>query len=289
MEIKTLVYGLYPRSERLRTGLSKWERGIIKDNEIEQLISDESKLFHDSCMAAGIELCGDPLFNWFDILRPLALSIEGVRLGALTRYKETNTFYRKPVIDRLGELRDIRLSVPLEDNPPLPMFHEQDHNYLYFLPGIHSFLEMSEINGNREGMADRMLEIYSEIIKMLSIKSLVIYEAQPHANLAIYEKLATNVYLVTTGKIDEWMFDNGGDNIHSIIADDPYEVERHCKIPGLKLVDSFNTKIEEDGLEKLKRYKDDFGELIVTSNDSLDFLPRAVADRKIAIMGSWGK
>jgi len=291
MEIRSLIYGLYPRSEKVRKSLSRWERNMISEGEVAELMYEESQLYYKMCKVNGIELCSDPLFNWYDILRPLSLSIEGITLGSLTRYKETNTFYRMPIINDIISLGEINVFRSLKDNPPLPLYHPNDSDYLYFLPGIESFIKMSRVRGEGKQREDEMANIYNDIIKKYSIKSLVIYEPMNVSNFSIYDKISPSVeiLLVTSGKVDQNMFSSLSRKFYSILSDNPYVVSKYCKIPGIKIVDAFNTHLERDALEKMKKYKDDFDEIIVTSNEYLDFLPRIIADRKIEMMGSWGR
>lgn len=291
MEISSLIYGLYPRSEKVRKSLSRWERNMISDKEVSELMYEESQLYYKMCRVNGIELCSDPLFNWYDILRPLSLSIEGISLGSLTRYKETNTFYRMPVINDIISLGEINEFRSLKDNPPLPLFHPADSDYLYFLPGIESFIKMSRVREEGKQLRYKMVNIYNDVIIKYSIKSLVIYEPLDVKNLSIYDEISpsVNIFLVVSGKVDENMFSSLKRKFYSIISENPYTVSKYCKIPGIKVVDAFNTRLERDAIEKMKKYKDDFDEIIVTSNEYLDFLPRVIADRKVEMMGGWGR
>ncbi len=291
MEISSLIYGLYPRSEKIRKSLSRWERNMMGEREVADLIYEESQLYYKMCRVNGIRYCSDPLFNWYDILRPLSLSIEGIKLGSLTRYKETNTFYRMPIINNIISLENIKEFRSLKDNPPLPLFHPDDTDYLFFLPGIESFIKMSRVKGEDDELREKMANIYNRVIKEYSIKSLLIYEPMDLNSLKVYGKIDSSVeiFLVLSGKIDESVISSAGKIFYSIISGDPYAVSKYCKIPGVRIVDAFNTRLERDAVDKLKKYKEDFGEIIATSNEYLDFLPRIIADRKIEMMGGWGK
>jgi 5-methyltetrahydropteroyltriglutamate--homocysteine methyltransferase len=45
---------------------------------------------------AGIDLLADGMLGWQDVFRPLVEASEGLETGALTRFLDTNTFYRAP-------------------------------------------------------------------------------------------------------------------------------------------------------------------------------------------------
>lgn len=291
MEINSMVYGLYPRSEKIRRGISKWERKMMSEKDIAELIDEESHLFYRFCESKGIRYYSDPLFNWYDVLRPLSLSIEGVSLGPLTRYKETNTFYRMPDVKFIGDLNKIDEFLPVKDNPPLPLFHPGESGYVFFLPGIESFIMMSRVRSDINEIRKKMITIYNKIVDVYTIKSLILYELFPVEDFSLYDDIngSVDLFLVTTGKIEDRMFSRNRRKFFSIISEDPYKVSKFCKVPGIKIVDAFNTKMESRTVDLLKKYKDDFGEIIATSNEYFDFLPRVIADKKLEVMGGWGK
>jgi 5-methyltetrahydropteroyltriglutamate--homocysteine methyltransferase len=45
---------------------------------------------------AGLDLLADGMLRWQDVFRPLVEAAEGLETGALTRFLDTNTFYRAP-------------------------------------------------------------------------------------------------------------------------------------------------------------------------------------------------
>src|SRR5687767_4513828 len=49
--------------------------------------------------AAGLDLAAPALVRWEDLLRPLLRDGSGATAGKLTRYFETNTFFRQPAVD----------------------------------------------------------------------------------------------------------------------------------------------------------------------------------------------
>lgn len=283
MELISLLYGLYPRSSELRKLYGRWERGQVSSLEIAETIKEETTIFYDLAKEASLDYFTDPLFNWYDILRPIALSIEGIRLGPLTRYKETNTFYRQPIVEFLGKLGEIDEFRELKDNPPLPVFNRKDDDsYLYFLPGINSFERMSIVNGDPQEFRTRLRDLYIEIVNRLKIKRLLIYEPLEFESFEIYSQLneITSVFLVVTGKPGG--IDSGvRKKFFSIISDDPYSFSRFCEVPGMKIIDAQNTRTQENVLQKIKPLSNDLDKLIVANTESFDFLPRIIADKKL--------
>ncbi len=103
VRMEGFVHGIYPKSEKLRVRIGRWERGSLSAGELNDLIADETAIYED--LFDGQALHTDPLFNWYDIFRPIVLMSSGMDLGPLTRFEETNTFYRIPQLHGLPSLR----------------------------------------------------------------------------------------------------------------------------------------------------------------------------------------
>ncbi len=90
--IKTYALGIYPRSTKLIEASRKNDRKLPKLFQIEKkkLIMEEQK--------AKLSYVCDPLLDWNDMFRPFS-NLKNVSLGALNRFFETNTFYRKLIIN----------------------------------------------------------------------------------------------------------------------------------------------------------------------------------------------
>ncbi|MEM0140665.1 MAG: hypothetical protein QXN66_01325 [Thermoplasmatales archaeon] len=282
MDLKTLLFGIYPRSERLRKEYGKWERGESNSKETASIISDEKGKFYELARSAGLDYFTDPLFNWYDILRPVALSIEGIKLGPLRRYKETNTFYREPRIKYVGNVSYMGEFLEVEDNPPFPAFHEvPGESYLYFLPGLHSFLKMSRLECPYQECLSGLEKMYANLIEDFSMKRLLIYEPLEIQSLEIYSRIASMTRLFIA--IQGFRGDSGSAKIgaHAIISNDPYKFADLCDVPGVMGIDVFSTKIGAGAIEMAKGLANDFSSLIVSNNESFDFLPRIIADKKV--------
>ena len=283
MELISLLYGIYPRSENLRKAYGKWEKGQLTSKEISSRIEEESKLYYNLMKEAQIDYFTDPLFNWYDLLRPVVLSIDGIKLGPLARYKETNTFYREPEIERIGKILEMNEFREVEENPPLPAYHELDsESYLYFLPGINSLLKMSKVTGNPLEIKERLKGAYLEIIKKIKMKRLLIYEPFESDDLGIYGGIteAVTTFLVVTGGAEK-LKTQEGKKFFSIISDNPYAYSKYCEVPGIKMVDAQSTRINDGILQKVKQYSEDFQKMVAANTESFDFLPRVIADKKI--------
>ena len=79
------------------------------DEDLAQLVSVQQE--------AGFDLLADGMLRWQDIFRPLVEGGEGLETGALTRFLDTNSFYRAPSATtaepKLGEPLGERFIAPL--------------------------------------------------------------------------------------------------------------------------------------------------------------------------------
>lgn len=304
-EILKLTYGIYPKTEKLRIRIGRWGRGILSAKELEELISSETAEFQQKARDAGISAFTDPLFNWYDIFRPLAILAEGIELGPLTRYGETNTFYRlTEVRGKLALKKDPASYLEISDNPPLPLYHvDQGDDQLAFVPGPETFFHFcGNIRGaSFEELAGELGQYYNEVLSRFRFKKTLVFESVPfsHSDLgSFYAKIKPeNTVLYTTGKLDGKVLSSAGGEFHSVVTKPEGEnfavAAKQSKVPGLAVVDAHNTKLENPSeVGKLARSvaeKNGVDKLYVTHTNYLDFLPRQIADRKVELIGRIGE
>lgn len=304
-EILKLTYGIYPKTEKLRIRLGRWGRGILSARELEELISTETMEFQQSARDNGISAFTDPLFNWYDIFRPLAVLAEGIELGPLTRYGETNTFYRlTEVRGKLGLTSNPAEYKEVNDNPPLPLYHvDQGDDQLAFVPGPETFFHFC---GNIKGASfqDLSAELgryYSEVLSNFKFKKTFVFESVPFSHddfSAFYSSVnPESTVLFTRGKLDSRTLATAGGEFHSVVTttegDNLSVASAHSAIPGVALVDAHNTKLENPAEVSAKAVsaaqKAGIESLYVTHTNYLDFLPRQIADKKLELMGRIGE
>jgi len=95
-ELQAFAPGIYPRSEGLVQATRDLDRGRTTpeavDDEVERDLAELVSAQH----AAGLDLLSDGMLRWQDQFRPLLEGADGLETGALTRFLDTNTFYRAP-------------------------------------------------------------------------------------------------------------------------------------------------------------------------------------------------
>ena len=137
-ETKAYVPGIYARSEELVQATRDLDRGRTTKEAVEEQGLADVRSFLDTQREAGLDYFSDGLLNWQDVFRPFDESAEGLRPGPLTRFLNTNTFYRAPVV----EAETPKLVEPLGE----PFFRIGElprGRWVATLPSPHSFAEQA--------------------------------------------------------------------------------------------------------------------------------------------------
>jgi 5-methyltetrahydropteroyltriglutamate--homocysteine methyltransferase len=97
-EIKSYAPGIYARSEELVQATRDLDRGRTTEVAVEEQREADLRSFLDAQREAGLDYLSDGLLNWQDIFRPFDEATRGIEPGPLTRFLNTNTFYRAPAV-----------------------------------------------------------------------------------------------------------------------------------------------------------------------------------------------
>ena len=88
--------GIFPRSEALVQATRDLDRARTSREAVDaQVQADRDELVRVQ-QEAGLDLISDGMLTWQDLFRPLLESSDGLEPGPLTRFLDTNTFYRAP-------------------------------------------------------------------------------------------------------------------------------------------------------------------------------------------------
>ncbi len=301
VRLEGFVHGIYPKSEKLRVRIGRWERGSLSSGDLNDLMAEETAIYEG--LFEGRALHTDPLFNWYDIFRPIVLISDGMDLGPLTRFEETNTFYRIPQLHGLPVLR-----IPpdgfhdLPENPPLPLYHSGKDQAL-FLPGPETLFRFSRNVGKveRQSFLEATCRLYSGIVSKLKPARTFLMERVKIDKIAL-EAISSitdpaKVVLFTSGNLETSLFANQQKKFYSIIVDPAGPnlklAMNHSLVPGIKLVDGHNTRMESAGeimtkAEEISKGMD-IDKMLITNSDYLDFLPRKIADQKVNLLAGLGE
>jgi 5-methyltetrahydropteroyltriglutamate--homocysteine methyltransferase len=109
--------GIYPRSEELVQATRDLDRGRTTREAVEEQVARDLERLVEAQRGAGMDLLSDGMLRWQDLFRPLVEASDGLEPGPLTRFLDTNTFYRAPQSadgpPRLARPLDERFVAPL--------------------------------------------------------------------------------------------------------------------------------------------------------------------------------
>ena len=117
-ELQAFLPGIYPRSEALVQATRDLDRGRTTQDAVEEQVERDFAELVSAQQAAGLNLLSDGMLRWQDHFRPLLEAADGLETGALTRFLDTNTFYRAPKATTV----EPKLTAPLDERyvAPLP-------------------------------------------------------------------------------------------------------------------------------------------------------------------------
>ena len=97
------VTGILPRPKKLVEATRAYERRKISEEELEKAFKEATIKAIETQLSAELSHISDGMLKWQDLLRPFTENLEGIKAGALARWFNNNTFYRKPIVQ--GEIR----------------------------------------------------------------------------------------------------------------------------------------------------------------------------------------
>lgn len=117
-EIRAYTPGIYARSEELVQATRDLDRNRTTKEAVEKQQDEDLQNFLQAQRDADLDYLSDGLLNWQDVFRPFDEAAEGLRPGPLTRFLNTNTFFKAPI----AEAPSPKLVEPLGE----PFFHIGD-------------------------------------------------------------------------------------------------------------------------------------------------------------------
>jgi 5-methyltetrahydropteroyltriglutamate--homocysteine methyltransferase len=149
MLVRTGLTGPFPRSEALVGATRDLDRGRTTTEAVEELYAKTEEEVVTLEHRLGFDEATAGYLRWPDLYRPFAETWEGFTVGPLTRWLETNTFYRQPILlappGRTPGAIAARLPLPLQHSPTTSRV---------LLPGPYSFAVMLD---NRSGETEPAL------------------------------------------------------------------------------------------------------------------------------------
>jgi 5-methyltetrahydropteroyltriglutamate--homocysteine methyltransferase len=112
--LKAYAPGIYPRSDALIQATRDLDRGRTSEAAVDEQLANDVAALVAAQEEAGLDLLSDGMLGWQDLFRPLAERTDGVTARPLTRFLDTNTFYRALIVEGEPALRE---PVPAPDLP----------------------------------------------------------------------------------------------------------------------------------------------------------------------------
>jgi 5-methyltetrahydropteroyltriglutamate--homocysteine methyltransferase len=146
LELKAYAPGIYPRSEALVQATRDLDRGRVTQEAVDAQVAEDFRELVAVQEQAGLTLLSDGLLRWHDHFRPLADRSEGLDARPLTRFLDTNTFFRAVLVDGEPRLTD---PVPAPDLPA--------GRWLATLPSPYAFSRAAEGAASAKALAADVL------------------------------------------------------------------------------------------------------------------------------------
>lgn len=300
--ISSYTFGIYPRAEELIEATRKHTPNLSS------LILKEKKEYIALQKKAKLGYVCDPLLDWDDIFRPFS-QLKSVKLAALNRIYEMNTFYRrlsfngKDVSD-VGKIAKSNLAVDL-----LPK------NRAVCLPEPYTFAErhLSSVYKKNDEFTIFLAKILRKEIDTLTkagfkliqlvgpsiaynIKNVdldVVKNALEIVTKNLKVKTILHFYFGDVSKKIEKLLDLPVSGLGFDTTSTPISsIKKHSfagKALAVGLINSYNTKIENktkcisEMNNIISKTKPD--EAFVTTNFDLEYIPKEFACKKILVLG----
>lgn len=311
MQLHTGLASVFPRSEALVAATRDFDRGRTTAEALEELyarteaevVALEERLGFDTRTAGYL--------RWQDLFRPFAETWDGFTVGPVTRWFQTNTFFRRPVLHTPPERRSGEFAARL----PKPLTGAGAANAKVLLPGPYTFAGLLD---NRSGEPDSALihrigRLLAEEVKELRGKGYRTFQFQEplladrppegvaaESVLAAYQSVA---HQLSGGTSIVWTYHGDGAAVAPLLARlsvgvvgvDLAETDV-AKLPialehkgiGLGVVDPRTTLVEEAGevarIVRAVRDRLHPSSIWLSHGAPIDLLPWEPATRKLHVL-----
>lgn len=102
--VHATVVGSYPRvgdtaeEQKLRRAIARFDQGEIAEADLRDVEREVVRDVLGEQAQAGIDLVTDGQITWYDSQSHIARRLRGIEIGGLVRYFDTNTYYRQPIV-----------------------------------------------------------------------------------------------------------------------------------------------------------------------------------------------
>lgn len=308
--MRTTVVGSYPRVEdssrgqRLRRAIAAWERGDLAREGLREVQTDVLREVVQEQASIGIDLVTDGEVTWYDSQSHFAARLDGFEIGPLERYFDTNTYYRQPKANGT-----VRWRAPITVNDFREAAAASPAPVKAVVTGPHTLSSLSV--GRSAPLGDLGVAVGREIQALANAGATEIQVDEPALVLerSMPTGYAEAAATLARGKGNArlWLFTYFGavDRILGDLLSLPFDVfgfdlvqgartaealrTRRVESPvALGLLDARNTKLEDARLiaKQALSFRDriPFDDSFLAPSNGLEFLPRARAREKLAVL-----
>jgi len=172
MRVAAYQHGTYPRSEDVVAATRGLERGRTSSQQVEAGFRADRADFIRVQQKAKLDYYSDGLIRWQDLFRPLVEATTGLDARTLVRWFDNNSFFRAPEVTGALTLSAPLLSVFEEDGDlPSPR--------VATLPSPYLFSRAAQAHGDRNAlMMDLTREILRPVAEALAVRGYEVIHLQ---------------------------------------------------------------------------------------------------------------
>lgn len=319
MRILLMQHGIYPRPMGLARAISRFSSGKMAQEDLEKIYDRYAERFFKLLKGLGYDRFSDGMLRWDDIFNPLISGIGGVVVNGLKRFYDNNYFFRQPIVRGRIFYEEPKVSKILERSVFIARRLDIEPQRISLsLPGPYT-MAMNTLLETTEYSVESFMRDYAEkvIYKEIenSLKSGIVNVDLHEPSIAvggigdmvsvkrIYEEMARSFPKARIYVIMYFGYNREGirmlreaatrlGNITYVIdmVEAPEDAWRELKEmltpsgTGVAIINSRTTKMERyrDVAVKLSSVLRGYdGDLYLTHNASLEFLPEKIAVRKL--------
>jgi 5-methyltetrahydropteroyltriglutamate--homocysteine methyltransferase len=294
-----------PRPARLRNAINRFDRGQLTQAELHAVEDEVTAEVLQEQTDAGLDLVTDGQIRWADEQTYLAGKLAGVSVSGLIRWFDTNMYYRQPVVEGAVAWRE---PITVRDYAFAVEHSTKPVKAVLTGPYTLARLSVDQHYGSTEKLALALAEALNQEARALQqAGAKLIQFNEPtilhHKNdYAAFAKTCGRLVDGLTADTSLYLYFGDAEGIYPQVLDLPFgmigldlcmgpkNADLLKKTPctkklGLGIVDARNTRLEpvEQIAERIKALGAGVapGNIHVSPNMGLEFLPREVAQEKL--------
>lgn len=251
LEVNFTLSGIHSRSENLVRTSRDYDRGRVDENALNAAFASDADQLIRLEDELGFSSFSDGQLRWQDFIRPFSESVSGLYSGAdLSRWFDTNTFYKKPTVRE--ELKTdgsfLKRSIYSTNN--------QERKKIS-LPGPYTLASLvdNEFYSTHEELVHAFSKVLKQVIQKLSEEGFVSIQINEPSLVYRYGKSA----LTSTGDLrtftasfrDNLSKSNAEITLHTYFGDSSQVLKELLKLEGISTLGVDFTQTSLEGLSEL--------------------------------------